>query len=141
MKRKLLLVENDLKIYEWLADCLASDTFNVLWAQTTHEARRRSMDEWFDLVLLDGMLSELDSGNTLRWFKTLHPFLPLVLLDDPSQPALAVTGFRPDARLHKPLDAAALLETIDQLLAESHSARVTGLSDALFGMDPCLAEH
>lgn len=128
-----MIVEDEIKVYQWLADCLEGDTFDLVWTQTAHEGRRRSLDEWFDLVLLDSNLPDGDGWKTLDWFNKLHPFLPVVMLTEESDPPQRATALGADACLEKPLDVARLLETVNQLLAESHSARMTRLSEALSG--------
>jgi len=133
MKRRILIVENETGVYNWLTNSLEADTFDMVWTRTAREALCRSLAERFDLVLLDLKLPDMEGWKALDWFKSMHPFLPLVVLTDTVARSRRATTLGADACLEKPPDAPRLSEAVTKLLAESHSARMTRLMDALYG--------
>jgi len=134
MKRRILIVEDEAKVHERLARCLDANVFDAVWTQTAHESLRRSLDERFDLVLLDLNVSDMDGWKALDWFNKLHPFLPVVVLANRPDQVQRATALGADACLEKPVDAPRLSDTVHQLLAESHSARMTRLTEPRYGL-------
>jgi DNA-binding response OmpR family regulator len=133
-KRRILIVEDEEKVYEWLAETLDGEAFDAVWTRTAHESLRRSLDEPFDLVLLDLNISDMNGWKALDWFNKMHPFLPVVVLTDQPDQAQRAKALGADAGLKKPLNGPQLSDTVKKLLAESHSARMTRLTDPLYGL-------
>jgi len=132
-KRRILIVENETAVYNRLKHCLDTEAFEAIWTRTAREALHRSLAEQFDLVLLDLNLPDMEGRKALDWFKTMHPFLALVVLTDAPVRAADATTASASAWLEKPVDGPRLSETVTRLLAESQSARLTRLMDELYG--------
>jgi DNA-binding response OmpR family regulator len=138
MKKRILILEDEKAVCHSLTQALGVDTGEVVWTQTAHEALRRSLGEPFDLAVLDLDVSDMDGWKAFDLFNRLHPFLPVVMLTDQPAQARRAMALGADACLEKPLDGR-FAQTVKQLLAESHQARLSRIMDSLQGPKPCSA--
>ena len=130
MKRQILIVEDDELVYRSLAHMLDGDNYQLLWTQTGHEALRRSLDHSYDLLVLDLNVRDIDSSRALDWFGRLHPFLPVILLGGEQDHEAWAGGA---VLLRKPVERAKLLQTVENLLAESHQEQMSRMTGTLSG--------
>ena len=131
MKRRILIIEDAKSLYHSLAPALGDDAYDLIWTQTAHEAIRRANDEHFNLVLLDFDVTDANPLKALDQFHAFHPFLPVVVLTEGVRQAEVAALHGADACLQRPLDGARLIRTVNQLLAESHQARMSRLIGSL----------
>jgi DNA-binding NtrC family response regulator len=131
MRKHILILEEARAEFEPIAKALDGDAYEFVWTQTAHEALRRANDEPFDLVLMDVDLSDADPWKVLDRFGALHPFLPVITLTEQPAQVQRATACGADASLEKPVDEQHLLQTVKQLLAESHQARMSRLMGSL----------
>src|SRR2546428_5925230 len=82
MKKRILIIEEERTIREFLAATMDGHDYELVWTQTAHEALRRSLDEHFDLILLDVTVTDMDAWKALNWFSVLRPFRPVAVLTD-----------------------------------------------------------
>jgi len=130
MKRRILIIEDDKAGYRSIARALHGKEYELVWTQTGHEALRKSLDEPFDVVLMDLNVSDVDTTKALDSFCRLHPFLPVLILADESAKE---SGLGADAVLKKPVSEAELVRAVKEVLAESHHDRMSRIADALYG--------
>jgi two-component system, OmpR family, response regulator CpxR len=132
MKRHILIVEDERAVWKQLGQVLDADDYELECMQTGHEALRRSLDELFDLVVLDLSLSDMDGWKVLDWFYRFHPFLAVVALTRNDKENVAASLLGASACVKKPLNHKDLVRTIERVLAESPQERVSR-SMAAFG--------
>ncbi len=120
MKKRILIVEEERPLGQFLAAAMDGDDYELVWKQTAHEALRRSLDEHFDLILLDVNVTDMDVWKALNWFCLLRPFWPVAVLTDRRDQSRRAEIFGATVALQKPLIQTRLLETVNRLLNEPH---------------------
>ena len=133
MNKRILIVEDERSVWKQLSKLLDDERYELEWTRTGHEALRRSLDERFELVILDIGLSDMDGWKALDWFYRLHPFLPLVALTQNAKENEAASLLGASACVLKPVDEMALVRTIEGLLAESPQERISRSMESLGG--------
>ncbi len=121
MKKRILIVEEERALRQFLAAAMDGDDYELVWKQTAHEALRRSLDEHFDLILLDVNVTDMDVWKALNWFCLLRPLRPVVMLTERSDQSRRAEIFGATLALEKPLNQTRVLETLTRLLNEPHS--------------------
>jgi DNA-binding response OmpR family regulator len=122
MKSRILIVEDDRSVHQLLAAAMDGNDYELVWTQTAHEALRRSLDERFDLILLDVNVTDMDAWKALDWFSVLHPFRPVVMLTARPDQSRRAKVFGAMLALEKPLDQTRLLQTVTLVLNDPHHA-------------------
>ena len=129
MKKKILVVDDDLDILERLNAILSGAGYEVVTAEGRVEAEETLLKVKPDLAIFDLMMEERDSGFVLSYqIKKLYPDTPVILLT-------AVTGatglsfneqnpesqswVKADKWLDKPVRPEQLKEEVRRLLGES----------------------
>ena len=133
MKRRILIIEDEKPVYRSIARALDGKGYELVWTQTGHEALRRSLDEPFDVVLLDLNVSDVDSLKALDSFWRLHPFMPMLIIADEHDLSEEAGGIGADALLRKPIKDTELVRAVEEVLTESHHDRMSRITDALYG--------
>lgn len=75
---KLLYIEDDLEIGQWVSEDLKERRFNVIWLKDGEEALTHAED--CQLVILDVMLPGLDGFTLGQRLKKQFPALPILML-------------------------------------------------------------
>src|SRR2546428_751555 len=132
LKQRILVIVDELSVYELIAQALEGKAHDLVWSQTACEGLRRLFAESFDLVLLDFDLSNIAPGEILDWFRTLHPFMPVIMLTGRPDQLERAAALDPDGCLSKPLDATRVLRMVEGLLEGSHQARRSRLVGSLY---------
>jgi two-component system sensor histidine kinase BarA len=122
MKKRILIIEEERAVRQFLAAAMDGGDCELVWTQTAHEALRRSLDEHFDLILLDLNVTDMDAWRALNWFCVLRPLRPVVMLTERADQSRRAEVFGATLVLQKPLDQTRLLETVTRLLNEPHGA-------------------
>jgi DNA-binding response OmpR family regulator len=129
MKRKILVVDDDLQIRESLGKVLRAEGYEVLLAGAGHEGVKLFNATRMDLVLLDLNLPDKTGWDVFGAITSSNPFVPIIIITGrPNQRALAMDA-GVGALMEKPLDVTLLLKTIADLIAENsetHLKRLTG---------------
>jgi twitching motility two-component system response regulator PilG len=124
MKKHLLIVEDDRTTWASLRDVLGTDTYELEWVQTGHEAVRRSLDSASDIIVLDTALLDVDGWKVLDCLCRLHPFVAIIaLVKNLEESELGVLSGA-SACLLKPVGPRALFKAVQRLLAEPSQERV-----------------
>jgi DNA-binding response OmpR family regulator len=118
--RRILVVEDEARIRDFLAHGLSANGLAVDWAQTGPEAVKRALGRTYDLVLLDLVLPQLNGLAVLDRVRERKPELPVIVVSARGDVATKLRAFELGARdyVEKPF-------SLDELLAriEVHLAR------------------
>ncbi|HEX4036770.1 MAG TPA: response regulator transcription factor [Acidobacteriaceae bacterium] len=118
-ERRILIVEDDIALADFLSAELESQQFAVELLHDGEEALRAlGENQPYDLLILDLNLPRLDGISLIRKMRPEHPRLPLLVLTARSQVEDKVTAFQSGADdcLTKPFSLAELLARIQALL-------------------------
>ena len=109
---RILVIEDEPRILEFLARGLEAEGFSVLGARDGQEGLRLAEKASCDLVILDLLLPRLDGLSVLRALETAQPDLPVVIVSARADLKTKLNGFDLGARdyLTKPF-------SLDELLA------------------------
>lgn len=131
-RKRILIADDDASIRESLARVLEGENYDVALAESGRKAVSQFLQAVPELVLLDLNMPDKDGWQAFELMEKLRPFVPIIIITArPNQYERAVaTGA--DALMEKPLDLPLLLQTIQELLAESPQQRVAHLTDRNF---------
>jgi len=110
--RRILVVEDETRILDFLARGLSADGMVVDWAQTGPDALKRGLGRTYDLVLLDLVLPQLNGLAVLERVQEEKPDLPVIVVSARGDVATKLRAFELGARdyVEKPF-------SLDELLA------------------------
>ena len=114
----ILVVDDDERVCEVVAQYLRGDGHDVVITTSGREAVVETQQNRFDIIFLDRAMPQMSGDQTAELIKQLHPDLPIILLTGFGA-LIEVTGSRPravDAVLGKPVTLGTLRETIDKHL-------------------------
>jgi two-component system copper resistance phosphate regulon response regulator CusR len=133
----LLLVEDDPSLGQRLRLGLRQEGYRVLLVGTGGEALEVDAREAFDLVILDGMLPDLDGLEVLRRLREGGRSIPVLMLTARGETEDRVRGLDAgaDDYLVKPFALAELLARIRTLLRRTSGAREKKLSSGPLDLD------
>ena len=132
MNDRILLADDDLAVRKMVARVLESAGYEVLHADSGHEALAKFRSGKPQLVLLDLKMPDQEGWETFEAISRLNPLVPVIVITAwPNQYDQAVQrGI--DALMEKPLDLALLLTAIQNLLQEPEKQRTQRLTDPGF---------
>ena len=124
----ILIVEDDITFSLMLTTWLGKKGFVVRSSSSVSDAKRRLGEEAFDLVISDLRLPDSDGIDLLKWLKSTHPSLPLIMMTSYAEIQTAVQAMNLGAAdyIAKPLNPDELLGKIKELVyvEEKAPARV-----------------
>ena len=124
----ILIVEDDITFSLMLTTWLGKKGFVVRSSSSVSDANRRLGEEAFDLVISDLRLPDSDGIDLLKWLKSTHPSLPLIMMTSYAEIQTAVQAMKLGAAdyIAKPLNPDELLGKIRELahVEEKAPARV-----------------
>ena len=124
----ILIVEDDITFSLMLTTWLGKKGFVVRSSSSVSDAKRRLGEEAFDLVISDLRLPDSDGIDLLKWLKSTHPSLPLIMMTSYAEIQTAVQAMKLGAAdyIAKPLNPDELLGKIKELVyvEEQAPARV-----------------
>ena len=123
MKKKILIVEDNIALSQRLRDRLERCGYAVETAIDEPSARRLIRKSGFDLVLADVRLPKGDGLSLLEWLNGGHRHVPFVVMTGYANYPDAVRAVKSgaDDYLPKPVDPERLLDTVRELLRPSLS--------------------
>jgi CheY-like chemotaxis protein len=124
MKKRVLVVDDDIAVRDSLRNLLFDSGYEVSLAADGEEAEQRLATEPIDLLLLDLEMPKRDGWDVFEKLNRSEQVIPVIMitgladqLDTRNIPGL-------DALFEKPVDATELLKKIETLLAESADKRL-----------------
>ena len=119
---KLLIVDDETRFLNAIAQRLTKRGFDVRTASNGPEAIALARDEKFDIALLDLKMPGMDGGQVLRIFKEEHQFLEAIMLTGHGslESAVELTKVGAFSYLPKPYE----LEKLIQVLKDAYQARL-----------------
>ena len=124
----ILIVEDDITFSLMLTTWLGKKGFVVRSSSSVSDAKRKLGEEAFDLVISDLRLPDSDGIDLLKWLKSTHPSLPLIMMTSYAEIQTAVQAMKLGAAdyIAKPLIPDELLGKIKELVyvEEKAPARV-----------------
>ncbi len=135
---QILLVEDDTRLAESLAEALVAQRYAVDWAQDGEAAWERLSLLTYDLLLLDVTLPKLDGMRLCRRLRDRGDAIPILMLTARDTSADKVTGLDTgaDAYMVKPFNLQELLAQIRALLRRGQTITAPVLQWGDLRLDP-----
>ncbi|MFN8244197.1 MAG: response regulator transcription factor [Ferruginibacter sp.] len=120
-KYSILLVEDEENLQEALKLNLELEGYEITSAYDGAEALKAVQKEFFDLIILDVMLPELDGISVCETVRISHPDLPILILSAKNSSADRILGLKKgaDDYLTKPFNLEELLLRVNKLISKS----------------------
>ena len=120
----ILIVEDDITFSLMFTTWLGKKGFVVRSSSSVSDAKRRLGEEAFDLVISDLRLPDSDGIDLLKWLKSTHPSLPLIMMTSYAEIQTAVQAMKLGAAdyIAKPLNPDELLGKIKELVRVEEKA-------------------
>ena len=117
-RRNILLVEDDESLGYLLSEYLKMKSFDVVWANNGLEALNLVKKDFFDLIILDVMMPEMDGFTLAKELNKDFPEIPFIFLTARSLKIDVLKGFSLGAvdYLKKPIDEEELVVRLNRLL-------------------------
>ena len=124
---KVLIVENERKVGQFIARGLEEMAYSTTWVRTCHEARDALADDPHDVIVLDLGLPDGDGLELLREWRSLGFNEPVLILSarDAVQDRIKGLNLGADDYLAKPFSFEELLARIRSLLRRHGGKKAT----------------
>lgn len=132
-KANILLVEDEENLHETLRLNLEMEGYEVTSAFDGSEALQKVNNEYFDLIVLDIMLPELDGISVTESIRVNHNDVPILMLSARNTSADKVLGLKKgaDDYLTKPFNLEELLLRVGKLIDKNKRIQVKeGIGDS-----------
>ncbi|NQT51478.1 sigma-54-dependent Fis family transcriptional regulator [bacterium] len=125
-RTKILVVEDDESMQDFLITLLEQEGFEVHWAQHGGVAKDKLSAEPFDIVLTDIVMPEVDGVEVLDYVTLHHADTPVIIMTGHSCVRQAVDLIRRGAAdyVKKPFDIDEMLHTIRKSVAHRDTQKV-----------------
>lgn len=125
-RANILLVDDEENLHEALRLNLEMDGYSVTSAYDGTEALRKVADEYFDLIILDIMLPELDGISVAESIRVNNNEVPILMLSAKNSSADKVLGLKKgaDDYLTKPFNLEELLLRVGKLIEKNKKLQV-----------------
>ena len=123
-KKSILILEDDKVIIKSFKDILQSEGYSVDTAETGREAIQKSKANFYNLVLLDIKLPEMEGTKLLTpMHETLPKMVKIMITGYPSlENAVEALNMGADAYIMKPVNPEKLLALIEEKLKKQSQA-------------------
>jgi two-component system NtrC family response regulator len=121
-KARILIAEDEKTQRDLLEGFLKKEDFSVEATSNGREALHRLAGGFFDIVVLDYKMPELDGLQTLQEIRKLYPDLPVIMMTAYGTIETAVASMKEGALdyLTKPIDLEELLIKFRKIMERSH---------------------
>ena len=119
-QKKILIVDDEVAILELFSTVLASTGHLITTAKTAKEARELLQIQYYNLVLLDIGLPDMQGTNLIEKIRKLHhEIIIIIMTGNPDlQSALFAINKGANGYLVKPISVVELLKCINEKLQE-----------------------
>jgi CheY-like chemotaxis protein len=131
MEKCILVVDDDEPIRESIKRVLVGAGYDVELAAGGLEAVVRFEPEHIDLILLDLNLPNQSGWEVFEQLTTQYPLVPVIIITGLTNQQRVAKAAGVGALFEKPVDTLALLERIEELLAEPPETRLRRLCGRL----------
>ncbi len=120
-KPSILLVEDEENLHETLKMNLELEGYEVTSAYDGAEAMKAVQNEYFDLIILDVMIPEIDGINVTQNIRLTNDEVPILILSARNTSSDKILGLKKgaDDYMTKPFDLEELLLRIQKLINKS----------------------
>ncbi len=120
-KGNILVVEDEENLHETLKLNLELENYSVTSAFTGMEALKAVANEYFDLIIMDIMLPEIDGISITENIRVQHNEVPILILSAKISSADRVLGLKKgaDDYLTKPFNLEELILRVDKLVLKN----------------------
>lgn len=80
MKKRILIVDDELKIREMVRSYLLNEGYEVLEAENGYEVINKLKEDNIELILLDLMMPGMDGFETLKEIRAVYKKMPVIML-------------------------------------------------------------
>lgn len=115
---RVLIADDDRGIRESLGKLLRRSNYDVTFAAHGGQVLSLTLNEHFDLLLLDLNMPQMDGWSALDHLASMKPTLPIIVITAQPNQREWVDGCGAHALLEKPLDLPLLLKTMEDFLRE-----------------------
>jgi len=119
-KARILVIDDDVDLQESCRLVLEAQGYAVATASSGAEGRRLMEAEQADLVILDVMMEEADTGFQIaRWFAEKYPGVPVLMLSsiaDAADDVFDTSTLKVADLVNKPLEPQRLIDKVGSLL-------------------------
>lgn len=146
MKKKILLIDDDIELCKLLEQCLGNEGYGVDCLQSGENALSSIKNGQVDLVILDIMLPGADGFTILKQIRAFSQ-IPVLMLSAKSEEMSKVYGLRTgaDDYLTKPFGLSELMARVENLLRrcrviteDSACGRLLSFDGLQIDMDKCI---
>ena len=125
-KATILLVEDEENLHEALKLNLEMEGYEVVSAYAGNEALKKISNEYFDLIIMDIMLPEVDGISITETVRVNNNDVPILMLSARNSSYDRVLGLKKgaDDYLTKPFNLEELLLRVDKLIDKSKKMQV-----------------
>jgi len=129
-KGNILIVEDEENLHKTLRYNLEMEEYSITSAFTGTEAIKAIDSEFFDLIILDLMLPELDGISIAENVRVKNIDTPILILSAKNSSADKILGLKKgaDDYMTKPFNLQELLLRVDKMVIKSKKIRSTGSS-------------
>lgn len=120
-KPSILLVEDEMNLHEALKMNLELQAYEVTSAYDGAAAMKAVQNEYFDLIILDVMIPEMDGFAVTQNIRLTNTEVPILILSARDSTADRITGLKKgaDDYLTKPFDLEELLLRVQKLIQKN----------------------
>ena len=138
-KASLLVVEDEDSLREALKLNLELENYEVTVATNGPQALKMVKNEFFDLIVLDIMLPEMDGLAVCETIRMQHNAVPILFLSARNSGADRVAGLRKggDDYMTKPFNLEELLLRIEKLISKNRKMREPQAMNNVYEFDSC----
>jgi len=123
---RILLADDDIELADMLVEYLNREGFEVDTVHDGKAALEKSLNDHYELIILDVMMPELNGFDVLRQLRT-HSQVPVLMLTARGEDVDSIVGLEigADDYLAKPCNPRVLVAHIRAILRRSESATTT----------------
>lgn len=138
-KASILLVEDEENLQEALKLNLELEGYEISTANTGMEALRAVSKEYFDLIILDIMLPEMDGITVCENIRIQNNDVPILFLSAKNSSADRILGLKKggDDYITKPFELEELLLRIGKLISKSRKIHNQGTTPDTYSFGKC----